>query len=288
VLINRQTIGRHCVWIAFVVLATTAATAWYVQHAQAVGRLPGGASLPGLVLGIAAAAIMVFELLLWPRKLLRRWRLGSAKGWLRAHIWLGLFTVPLVLLHSGFQWGGSLSAVLAWLFIIVIASGIFGLALQQWLPRLMLSDLPAETIASQTEHVSHTLYRDAQQIVASICGVQPAGVRAESTEPLASSEPLLLGFASEIGPFLLGGGRHEPLGDAAGASVYFSQLRSALEQETHPAVATLERYCDERRQFDRQLRLHRWLHGWLLVHLPLSIVLVVLVFVHAYVALKIR
>jgi len=132
VLINRQTFGRHWSWIAFVMLATAAAIAWYVHHAKASGRLPGGASLPGLAFGIAAAAIMVFELLLWPRKLLRRWRLGSAKSWLRAHIWLGLFTVPLVLLHSGFHWGGTLSTALAMLFILIIASGIFGLWTQQW------------------------------------------------------------------------------------------------------------------------------------------------------------
>jgi hypothetical protein len=288
VLINRQTIGRHWSWIALVVLATAAAIAWYVQHAKASGRLPGGASLPGLAFGIAAAAIMVFELLLWPRKLLRRWRLGSAKSWLRAHIWLGLFTAPLVLLHSGFHWGGMLSTALAVLFILVIASGIFGLAMQQWLPRLMLSELPAETIASQTEHVAGTLYRNAQQIVATICGVPPSGASAESTEPLAGSEPLMQGFASEIGPFLLTGGRHVSLGDAAGAGSYFNQLRSALDTQAHPAVSTLERYCDERRQFDRQLRIHRWLHGWLLVHLPLSIVLIALMFVHAYMALKFR
>jgi len=288
VLIDRQTISRHVGWIVVVVLATTAAIVWYAQHAQSIGRLPGGASLPGLVFGIAAAAIMVSELLLWPRKLLRRWRLGSAKSWLRAHIWLGLFTVPLVLLHSGFDWGGTLSTALAVLFILVIASGIFGLAMQQWLPRMMLSELPAETIASQTEHVAGALYRDAQQIVTAICGVQPVGMSAESTEPLAGSEPLLQGFANQIGPFLLTGGRHASLGDAAGAGSYFNQLRSALDAQSHPAVSTLERYCDERRQFDRQLRMHRWLQGWLLVHLPLSIVLIALMFVHAYMAFKYR
>src|SRR5262249_7279567 len=161
--------------------------------------------------------------LLWPRKLLRRWRLGSAKSWLRAHIWLGLFTVPLILLHSGFNWGGTLSTALAVLFILVIASGIFGLAMQQWLPRTMLSELPAETIASQTEHVAGTLYRDAQQIVTAICGVQPGGVSAESAEPVAGSESLVQGFASEIGPFLLSGGRHRFLGDSARAGSYFNQ-----------------------------------------------------------------
>jgi hypothetical protein len=279
VLINRQTIGRHWAWIVFVALATAAATAWYIQHANASGRLPGGASLPGLAFGIAAATIMVFELLLWPRKLLRRWRLGSAKSWLRAHIWLGLLTVPLVLLHSGFHWGGTLSTTLAALFILVIASGIFGLAMQQWLPRLMLSDLPAETIASQIEHVSETLRMQAAARVAALCGEESP--QAESYEPLARA------FASEIGPFL-SDGRGTAVADAAGASAYFTGLRNALDPSAGATVDLLEDYCDQRRQFQRQLRLHRWLHGWLLIHLPLSIILIVLMFVHAYLALKFR
>lgn len=278
-LINRQTIGRHAAWIVFVVLATAAAIAWFIQHAKATSRLPGGASLPGLTYGIAAAAIMVFELLLWPRKLLRRWRLGAATAWLRAHVWLGLLTVPLVLLHSGFHWGGTLSTALAVLFILVIASGIFGLAMQQWLPRWMLADLPDETIASQVEHVSETLHLQAAARVAALCGEESP--QAESYQPLAQA------FTSEIGPFL-SEGRAMAVADAAGASVYFTGLRNALDPSAREVVDLLEDCCDERRQFERQLRLHRWLHGWLLVHLPVSIVLVVLLFVHAYVALKFR
>jgi len=35
-----------------------------------------------------------------------------------------------------------------------------------------------------------------------------------------------------------------------------------------------------------QERLHRWLHGWLLVHIPISLALVILGVVHAVVALR--
>jgi hypothetical protein len=35
-----------------------------------------------------------------------------------------------------------------------------------------------------------------------------------------------------------------------------------------------------------QERLHHWLHGWLLVHIPLSLALIGLGFVHAVVALR--
>ena len=32
--------------------------------------------------------------------------------------------------------------------------------------------------------------------------------------------------------------------------------------------------------------MHRWLHNWLIIHLPLSVALVILMFVHVWVALK--
>jgi hypothetical protein len=328
VLIDRQHLPEHRAWIAFVVLATAAAVAWFVYHGTQIGRVPGGSSAPGLAFGIAAGVIMLFELLLWPRKHFRVWRVGMVKTWLRAHIWLGLLTVPLILLHSGFSWGGPLTTVLAALFIAVIASGIYGLAMQQWLPRLMLSDLPAETIVSQIDSVSQNLCEDAEQLVAAVCGVEPDEVAAWRGAEIQSQSPeegpsgpryvtigavrqvgsvqgrvlqtqviaevpgsaaLEQAFKREIGPFLWTGESDGSLLSEAGkAANYFRELRTALAPEAHPAVAVLESYCDQRRQFERQRRLHRWLHGWLLIHLPLSILLILLMFVHIYAALKYR
>jgi hypothetical protein len=37
---------------------------------------------------------------------------------------------------------------------------------------------------------------------------------------------------------------------------------------------------------DDQARIHFWLHNWLWIHLPLSIALIVLMFVHVFFALK--
>jgi hypothetical protein len=51
-------------------------------------------------------------------------------------------------------------------------------------------------------------------------------------------------------------------------------------------IAALEDVCEEKRQLDDQVRLHHWLHGWLLVHLPLSAALLLLAFVHALIALR--
>ncbi|HEY2827085.1 MAG TPA: hypothetical protein VGJ04_05740, partial [Pirellulales bacterium] len=275
-------------------------------------------------------AIMLFEFMLWPRKHFRVWRVGMVKTWLRAHIWLGLLTVPLILLHSGFAWGGQLTTILAWLFIAVIVSGIFGLIMQQWLPRVMLDELPAETIVSQIDNVAQNLCGEAEQLVAAVCGLEVEELTAARTgqfvapavdddpesaggpryvtigavrqvgnvqgrvlqtqviEPIPGCQPLAEAFIQDIAPFLLDGSEQSTLADSHRAANYFQRLRTALDPQTHEIIDVLESYCDQRRQFNRQRRLHRLLHGWLLIHLPLSVVLIVLMFIHIFTALKYR
>ena len=44
--------------------------------------------------------------------------------------------------------------------------------------------------------------------------------------------------------------------------------------------------CAQCRQFERQAKLHIWLHNWMAVHLSLSAALIVLMVFHAAVALN--
>jgi hypothetical protein len=64
------------------------------------------------------------------------------------------------------------------------------------------------------------------------------------------------------------------------------QLRILLPQNLHSSVDDLENICEEKRQLDKQTQLHKLLHGWLLVHIPLSYALLLLGAVHAVMALK--
>src|SRR5262249_29645805 len=109
---------------------------------------------------------------LWFRKQVRAWRIGRARAWLCAHIWLGLLALPLLVLHSGFHLGGSLSTVLMVLLVIVVLSGIWGLAMQQWLPKYMLDHVSAETIYSQIDQLSMQLLHEARRLVDVICGTK--------------------------------------------------------------------------------------------------------------------
>jgi hypothetical protein len=320
-LINRESLPRHLGWLAVFLAGTAAATVAYVAAGRAAPRWPGGSSPVGLVLGVLAAVLMLFEVLLWPRKKLRAWRLGTARAWMRAHIWLGFLTVPLVVLHSGFSLGGRLSASLMLLFGLVVVSGVVGLVLQQFLPRMMLERVPAETIHSQIGYFAEQSYWDAEDLIAAACG-EPAGPaqslrprpqEAESARAFVTvgtvrsvgsvggkvlqtqvpvtaaihGEALREAFFNTIGRYLLEGRQSgSPLRAQSASAAYFRGLRDRLPEEAAGAIDALEGFCDQRRQFDLQSSLHGWLHGWLCIHVPLSVALVLLMFVHIVVALK--
>ncbi|MBV8269998.1 MAG: hypothetical protein JO252_27055 [Planctomycetaceae bacterium] len=314
---------EHRSWCAATVLATVAATAWYVAEGLRSGQWtwPSGSSAPGFAFGVVGGLIIVFEMLLWVRKKYRVVRIGRAMLWMKAHIWLGLLTLPLMVLHSGFRWWDvPLSGALMMLFLVVIASGIWGLVLQQILPTVMLEELPAETIRSQIDYILGQYLAEARRIVRITCGKEgdligpavdgPAGGREDQSflvigavrttgrvqgkvlqtaqvMPVPNSEPLLTFFDKHIVPFLEAkqiSGRS--LASAKRADALFRDLKTSLDPRTHPVVDSLADLCDQRRQFARQARLHGWLHGWLLVHLPVSVSMFVLMIIHVFYALR--
>jgi hypothetical protein len=315
VLVDRESLSRHRRWIVAVLAALVITVGWYFAAALAAGELPGGGSLPGFTFGMAGGVIIIFEFLLWPRKRYRKARLGSAQLWLRAHIWLGLFVLPLLILHSGFRLGGTLSMVLLLLLIVVVVSGIVGLVLQQFVPSRLLEEVPAETIPTQLERVMVQLYKEADALARVTCGLPleqtdekeseeatlsylPADVsrgrtvaKAAPAKPAASPavdmEALQRFHETKLVPYLRDSrSRRSTLRSASQAAVLFDDLRNSVPPSVQGTVDTLEELCERRRQLEQQARLHFWLHSWLLVHLPLSAALLVLMFVHALFALK--
>jgi hypothetical protein len=162
--------GKHVPWFIFVCLATIAACLLYVGNFHP-HRMPAGIRLPpsliqtptehhtvggtplGLAFGAISLGIFAFAALLSLRKKIPLWRVGTVQRWLRAHIWLTLLTIPLVILHSGFRLGGPMTTLLMGLYALVMVSGIYGLVLQHLMPRLMKERLPAETVFEQIPHI---------------------------------------------------------------------------------------------------------------------------------------
>ncbi len=301
----------------------------YVLCALKSPQGPRGGSTVGLAFGVVGFAFMIFAALLGARKRVPTWRIGRAQAWMRGHLWLGFLALPMMLFHGGFHFGGTLTRVLMWLLIITVFSGAFGAALQHYIPRVMTSDVPLETIYDEIGRVRMLLREEADCSIEFLCGnlglmnrLDEEGQRAggftalrtiaASAVPLRTSAavsagasaavaaapeiillseeesaPLRRFYMSEMRPFLeRPKQRGQRLGDAAKASSAFAGLRTLLPAAAHVTLADLADICDEARQLTRQERLHHWLHGWLLLHIPLSLALILLGAVHAVMALR--
>lgn len=79
-----------------------------------------------MVYGILSIASVIFLALYIIRKNTYRYRLGSTQSWLQAHIYIGIISLVLVLMHSGFNLTGTFNIFLFVLFVLVIISGIVG------------------------------------------------------------------------------------------------------------------------------------------------------------------
>jgi hypothetical protein len=286
--------------IATIALAIIS-TAAYILYAVETPGGPRGGSALGLTFGIVGYAMMLYAGLLGARKRVPTWRIGRAQNWMRGHLWFGLLSLLLILYHAGFAFRGPLTLVMMILFFIVIGSGILGAAIQHYVPSFMTARVPLETIYEEIPHVRAQLREEADQLAAAICGPldgdlsqtevaveQPATAHTTLVEiEHDDRERFREVYLHKVRPYLA-----DPetsgaeLANPVRSGETFAALRRLLAPPVHGVLDDLENICVEEQQLSRQIRIYRWLHGWLLVHVPLSIALLVLGAVHAVMALR--
>ncbi len=312
VLVDRS----HFSWASWCIGVTFAALIFYWIYAQNEPNGPSGGSWQGMLYGVAGTGCMVYAGLLAWRKTVPKSQLGTAKAWLRGHIWIGLLSVPLILCHCGFRWGGLLEKSLMVTFALVILSGIYGLIAQQLLPRLMTSTSPAQAIAAQLNVACERLRRDTEIAVQAACTsefleplnsrskkrklaeVATTGSAAHSSEEstVKEEEPEQTSFSprlelatfywDQLDSFLRSDAKdsHE-LANPTLAKARFGRLRDSVTADLLELVDDMQAACDERRQLLFQAKIHWWLHGWLNIHIPLSVTLLVLGLCHIITAI---
>jgi hypothetical protein len=320
VIINRQ----HWGWAVFVLLASVAATLLYIgefhpdrlpfhfampahlhRDVRDTGRSVAGTPL-GLIYGSVAAAIFVFAALLGLRRKRPTLKVGRLQLWLKAHIWLTILTIPLVLLHCGFSTGSPMTKWFLVIYGIVMVSGFYGLALQHLLPRMMKDQLSAETVFEEIPYLRSQMHQAAQETrksldtvpskraLAATSASASATLFAESAAPTAVIESqtdpaiqTLKQFLDQTALPYLAAPRGEKLllGAQRVSDDQFRFLKISVGADLKAKVDQLQSWCDERRQFDLQTKLQHWLHGWLLVHIPFSVLLLVFTAWHVVAAL---
>ncbi len=303
---------HHIPWAIFVSVATLIAGAFFcseffpqylpipidlpkfLSHAPRE-RNSYGASPIGLFCGSLALAIFLFASALGVRKKKRLWRIGNVQVWLRAHIWLTIFTIPLVAFHCGMHAGGPQTTTVLVLYAIVMLSGFFGIALQNFMPGLMKEQLSREVVYEQIPHIRGLIAESAAAFRAALMeSIPPPAPKSASVEGAPAvavaadtSVSVLLEFLhEECLPYLeaprLRATRMR-LGDKKASDDVFRILRLNVSENLRGKLDELQGWCDDRRLMDLQTKLHHWLHGWLLLHVPVSFALLVFTFWHAYI-----
>jgi hypothetical protein len=285
-----RSVGGRVAAIVFATVGVTLAGVLLAAAGAAAGLWvwpPQPSSGLGVFLGLVGGAIVFFEMAILPRKWFRGMRFGRTRLWMQLHVWLGLICLPVILIHAGFGFGGPLTTVTLIFFLLVTASGVWGLIMQQWLPQKMLEAIPGESIASQLDRLGGALADEATQSVAALITVRP---EEESAEPVISGllAAELVAFRDDVlVPYLQAGARsRSPLAAASDAELRFARLREAVPPAARQTLDRLQELTDLRRRWDEQGRLHFWLHNWLLLHLPLSVAMSSLMVLHAVRALK--
>ena len=101
------------------------------------------------------------------------------------------------------------------------------------------------------------------------------------------SESALLDFLDrQIIPYLSARrGDRMRLGKPRFSEDTFRFVKLRVTEVYRDRVEEMQAWCDERRMLDLQAKLHHWLHAWLFLHAPISFLLLMLVFWHAFVTL---
>jgi hypothetical protein len=285
----------HRPWLVASCWILAAAVLLYVIYTVRTRRVGGGTAV-GLTLGSVGFGFMLFAAALGIRKRYPIWRIGRAQHWMRGHLWLGTLALPIIFLHAGFHFGGWLTSTLMVLLIVVVVSGLFGAYLQHTLPAQMMREVQFETIYDQIDHIRAGLIVEARERVQSVAEEMAPGRGAGATVVLTyigaipeinvELKEFSETFATQIEPWLENKVRESPLHDRAQSAQLFEGLHRLMPERAWKTVDALEEICEEKRQLDRQAVLHRTLHAWLLCHIPLSVALIVLGFVHAIGSLR--
>lgn len=259
---------------ALLAVAVASATCVALYLLADIALLP--ASLwSGLVLSALILGLALFN----GRKKLPFLPLLRASTWLQLHIYVGLLTVVVFLVHVRFQLPhGILDWVLAIVFSVVSLSGFVGLYLSRMLPRRMTDSGEALTFEKIPFHRKRI--REAARALA----LQAEETCESSTIPdfyLQHVEPYL----SEPAPLLLAlAGRFRRrtqvvLRELEARTRYFSDAEKAY-------AAELREWVETKGNLDVQLSGQRLLRYWLFVHIPFTYVLILIGLVHAFMALR--
>ena len=232
---------------------------------------PNGGSWYGYTLGTIATLLILWLAMIGVRKRAITRGRWSLKAWTSAHVYLGSSLVVIATLHTGFQFGWNVHTLAYALMMLVIASGIYGIAVYATLPK-RLSDSSAEFTRAQMLAAVEKL--DGQLELAA----QPLAV--EETRIVQRS---LDDDPCRGGPFARLSGNYPKCQTARARIALSARIDTAPDGQKQAIVAAvklLQRKDAVLERIRQQMRIRALLEVWLYVHVPLTFALIAALAAH--------
>ena len=261
---------RRRFWLGVGLVLVVVLCGSYVPYARR-SAIPHGGLPMGLVYGGFATLLILILLYLAIRKRSYKSTWGTVDGWLQAHVYLGLVSVVAVALHSGFRFHDLLATATGWVLVLVVVTGLWGAALYSSLPRRLTQVQGRLTVAEVSDQLNQT----ARAMHRLTSGRSPAFQRV-GTEALARIQPpRFAGWRLLLGP---------GTDDDEGRQAYWSASLEQVGEDERHALRQLLVLLRQHRELHLRLRFEQryknLLELWLYLHVPLSILLLVLVAIH--------
>jgi hypothetical protein len=202
------------------------------------------------------------------------------RGWLSAHVYLGVTLLVLVPLHAAFRFGWNVHTLAAVLTAATVLSGVIGVFMYVSIPEQMTRNRPGEKLAALFEQVG---------ALDTECKVLASGLPTAVAEAVASS----------VKATRIGGGALRQLAGADPSRPTQRALR-VVRQAQHGQRATPDSDALQKlresltlkdsllRRITIDTRLKAFLDTWLVVHVPLAMAAVAAVAAHVVAVLYYR
>jgi hypothetical protein len=231
--------------------------------------------------GLVLMGLMVLLTLFNARKKLLFLPIFKASTWLQFHIYAGLFSLALFLVHIGWSFsGGVLEGILAAVFFVVFLSGLFGLYISRRMPA-KLTRSGESLVYERIPFHRRRMIEEIEKLV------ERAEVETRSSTLADFYHSRMESFIRSAAPKI----PHFVAPDRSPAVRLRGELREHqryLSDEERELADELGEWLETKDNLDNQQSGQRLLKLWLFVHIPATYSLLILGVVHGILALLYR
>jgi len=217
--------------------------------------------------GLGGLALAIMLLLAWfgVRKRSYASGAGQLKGWLSAHVYLGIALIFLIPLHGGFTIGADIHGLAYVLVLVTVFTGLFGIVFYGFYPHRVASNREGLTFDDMLKRMA--------EVDIELRGLAPQ--LSEAANDIVRAEAADLRVGGGVGILFL-----KPRNRSRMAQRALQRL--AVDSDAaRRADALLDRKASVVDRMQRDIQMRSRLRAWLLLHVPLSLAALAIVVAHA-------